>query len=304
MFGGMHTIGDFDRTAILSGPATVSPMAFANTVINAAAGQTAIWHNLCGVNSTVATGSISGISAIGHGADLIRCGRSTAVLAGGVDEFSIESFSGFGHAGLLCANSSNLECPVPFDHRRNGFALGEGSGFLVLEELTYAMNRGATILAEVRGFATAFDCSQGKNEEIAVRTLTRAMRTALARSNLVPADIDLVSASANGSVARDDYELSALGNVFGNRAERLPVTAIKCGIGEAFGASGPAQVAIAIQTLHSGKLPGVTGLQEPPPACPTLTISAETQAVGTRRALINGLGLDGNCCSVVVALPQ
>lgn len=72
MFAGMHNIGDFDRTAITSGPASVSPMAFANTVINAAAGQTAIWHNMRGPNTTVAAGSISGISAVGHGADLIR----------------------------------------------------------------------------------------------------------------------------------------------------------------------------------------------------------------------------------------
>src|SRR6266851_8800556 len=95
MFGGMHTIAEFDRTALTFGPATVSPMAFANTVINAAAGQAAIWHNLRGVNSTVAAGSVSGIGAVAYGADLIRHGRSSALLAGGVDEFSLESFVGF-----------------------------------------------------------------------------------------------------------------------------------------------------------------------------------------------------------------
>src|SRR5205823_3514354 len=101
MFGGMHTIGDFDRTATTSGPSMVSPMAFANTVINAAAGQCAIWHNLRGMNTTVAAGSVSGLRAIGHAFDLIRSGKAPAVLAGGVDEFSIESYYGFAGAGLL-----------------------------------------------------------------------------------------------------------------------------------------------------------------------------------------------------------
>ena len=75
MFGGMHTIGEFDRSALLSGPASVSPMSFANTVISAATGQTAIWHHLRGVNSTIAAGSISGLSAVSYASDLIRLGQ-------------------------------------------------------------------------------------------------------------------------------------------------------------------------------------------------------------------------------------
>jgi 3-oxoacyl-[acyl-carrier-protein] synthase II len=301
MFGGMHTIGDFDRTAIVSGAASVSPMAFANTVINAAAGQTAIWHNLRGANSTVATGSTSGSSAVGHGTDLIQSGRSKAVLAGGADEFSVESFCGFGRAGLLCTNGACPELPVPFDRRRNGFALGEGAGFLALEELTYAVQRGAELLAEVKGYATAFDHLQGKDPDLAVRTLVRAIRKALDRSGIGPDEIDFVSASGNGSVVGDRYELGALALVFGDRARDLPVTAIKCGTGEALGASGPTQLAVAIETLNNKMLPGVIGLQDLPPACPLQRISAETQTINARTALVNGVGLDGNCCSIVIA---
>src|SRR5258708_31622815 len=72
MLSGMHTIAEFDRTALTSGPASVSPMAFANTVINAAAGQAAIWHNLRGANSTVAAGSASGVCAVANAADVVR----------------------------------------------------------------------------------------------------------------------------------------------------------------------------------------------------------------------------------------
>ena len=302
MFSGMHTIGDFDRTAIVSGPASVSPMAFANTVISAPAGQAAIWHNMRGANTTVATGSISGISAVGNASELIRAGTSQAVLAGGVDEFSIESFCGFGRARLLCTNRVGPEIPTPFDQRRNGFALGEGSGFLALEELTYARERGAQILAEVKGYAIAFDHSQGKDADLAVRTIVRTMQTALDRGRTTIDDIDFVSASANGSVARDCYELAALGSLFGSRARDLPVTAIKCGTGEALAASGPFQLAAAIETLRTGRLPGVIGLRELPPACPLQGIGSETRSINARKALINGVGLDGNCCSLVISL--
>jgi 3-oxoacyl-[acyl-carrier-protein] synthase II len=302
MLGGAHTIGDFDRTALVSGAASVSPMAFANTVINAAAGQTAIWHNLRGANSTVATGSISGISAVGHGTDLIRCGRSKALVAGGVDEFSDESFRGFDLAGLLCSNGACHECPVPFDLRRNGFALGEGSGFLVLEELTYANARGARILAEVKGYASAFDSSQGKDPDQAVGTLVRTMHTAMNRAGVTQHDIDFISASGNGSVTQDSYELDALATVFGGRAKELPVTAIKSAIAEALGGSGPTQIAVAIETLHNQLLPGIIGLQELAPTCPLQSLSSKTQTIKAHSALINGVGLDGNCCSIVVAV--
>ena len=304
MFAGMHNIGDFDRTAITSGPASVSPMAFANTVINAAAGQTAIWHNMRGPNTTVAAGSISGISAVGHGADLIRDIGSRAVLSGGVDELSVESFCGFGRARLLCTNHACAELPIPFEQNRNGFALGEGAGFLVLEELNEAMKRGANVMAEIKGYATAFDPTQGKDSGLAIRTLSRSIRMAVKRSGMTTDEIDFVSASANGSVARDPQEIAALASVFGARADALPITAIKSGIGEALAASGPAQIAVAIETFRTGELPGVIGLNALSPDCSLKGISSTTRTMKARTALINGLGLDGNCCSLVIALPQ
>lgn len=302
MFGGMHTIAEFDRTAIISGPASVSPMTFANTVINAAAGQTAIWHHLRGANSTVATGSVSGISAIGHASDWITEGRSTVVFAGGADEVSIESFRGFARAGLLCADRDCGEVPVPFDQRRNGFALGEGAGFLVLEDLAHAERRDARAVAEIKGHGAAFDVSQGRDPNLTVRAIVRAIKTAIGRSGMTIDSIDFVSASANGSITGDCCELSALAAVFGERAREMPVTAIKSGTGETLGASGPLQVAVAIKTLNSGILPGIIGLAELPPACPLENVLARTRTITARTALINGVGLDGNCCSLVLAL--
>src|SRR5712692_9146723 len=120
MFGSLHTISEFDRRILEAGPEYVSPMDFANTVINAAAGQAAIWHNLRGINSTISAGAASGLQAIGYGAELIRCGRLKALLAGGAEEFCFESFLGFCRAGMLCGSSGGAgERPIPFDARRN-----------------------------------------------------------------------------------------------------------------------------------------------------------------------------------------
>jgi 3-oxoacyl-[acyl-carrier-protein] synthase II len=278
----------------------VSPMAFANTVINAAAGQTAIWHNLRGANSTVATGSTSGISAVGHAAELIQRGRATVALAGGVDELSVESFLGFGRAGFLCTNGCHPETPVPFDAQRNGFALGEGACILVLEDLEHAKSRGAKPLAEIGGYSAAFDPSQGQDSNSAISAIARAMRIAAQRSHLEVDAIDFISASANGSVLHDCYELSALCQTFGPRGKRLPVTAIKCGTGETLAASGALQIAVSFQTLETQEIPGITGLGNLPPGCPMEEILPNTRRIRARHALVNGVGFDGNCCSLVI----
>src|SRR6185295_2478049 len=95
----------FDRRGLQLGPAHASPLDFANSVINAAAGQAAIWHNLRGVNSTLSAGEASGLQAIAYAADLIRGGRAEALLAGGAEELCFESFLGYYRAGRLCGSA-------------------------------------------------------------------------------------------------------------------------------------------------------------------------------------------------------
>jgi 3-oxoacyl-[acyl-carrier-protein] synthase II len=301
MFGGVHTIAEFDRAQLTSGPASASPMAFSNTVINAPAGQAAIWHGLRGVNTTIAVGSISGLAAIGQAADLVRFRKVDAILAGGVDEFCFESFHGFSQAGLLCQGGLELEFPIPFDRRRNGFALGEGAAFLMLEDRESAESRGAAVLGQLEGHGNAFDCSCGRDPEFATRAIVMAMRHALLRSGLKPGDVDFVSASANGSVLQDYYEGRALKEVFTDRAEELPVTAIKGSTGESLGASGPFQVIAGIETLRHGTLPGIPRLQELPFEFPLGGVTPVSRRIRAQRALVNAVGLDGNVCSLVIA---
>jgi 3-oxoacyl-[acyl-carrier-protein] synthase II len=299
MFGSVHTIAKFDRHALEQGPACASPMDFANTVINAAAGQTAIWHNLRGINSTISSGSASGLAALCYATDLIRFAGQTAVLAGGADEFCFESFCGFERAGMLHV-SDDSTFPVPFHAQRTGFALGEAAGLLMLEEWEAAQARGARILAEVRGHGSVYD-SSGHEQTMAVRSIARAMSDALNDAGILPGEVTCISASANGSVQADQDEASAIHSLFNGNSHAIPITAIKSMIGETLGSSGSLQAIDLVETIRSSVLPGIRGLEQQDPLLPELNFCYEQHEINKCCGLINSIGLDGNVYSLVIS---
>jgi len=299
MFGSLLTIAEFDRRALQAGVAYASPINFSNTVINAAAGQTAILHNLRGVNTTVCVGGASGLQAVAHATDLVRGGRSDALLAGGADELCFESFYAFRRAGLLCGDGGDF--PFPFDARRNGAALGEGAAILMLEDEESARERGSRALAEVKGCGSAYDPSRGHDEEMSVASIARSMRQALGDARLAPSEIDCLSASANGSPSGDRREARAVAEVFGELARALPVTAIKSMLGESLGAAGATQAVAVLSSLRDGVLPGIRNLEEFEEEFPLASARASNQTINVTHVLINSIGHDGHCCSLVLA---
>ena len=308
MFCSVHTISEFDRRGLTAGPDYVKPLDFANTVINAAAGQTAIWHDLRGINSTIATGVSSGLQAIGYAADLIRSGRAVALLAGGAEEMCYESYFGFDRAGLLCGSRSDVgngkresEFSVPFDARRNGFAVGEGAAFLMLEERQAAERRGAILLGEIRGHGRRFDPSCGVDSTAAIGSIERAIDQALTESAIAADRVDAVSAGANGSVREDAHEAAAIAKVFADRAATLPVTANKALMGEALGASGGLQAVAAIESIRASALPGTCGLEQTEPGFPLGAVGPDVREFEMHNVLLNSVGFDGNCCALVLA---
>src|SRR2546425_789485 len=301
MFCSVHTISEFDRRAIEAGPAYASPMDFSNTVINAAAGQTAIVHNLRGVNTTISTGLTSGLEAISYAADLIRSGRERALLAGGADELCFESFYGFDCAGLLCRSHGRAgDFPIPFDARRNGLALGEGAALLMLEDAALARERGARVLGEIRGHGSSYDCSRGQGGKDSVEAIAAAIRRALHDAFMLPSEIDCLSASANGTDAGDRHEAHGAFAGLNGQTHRLPVTAIKSMLGETLGASGAMQAVSLLQTMRDGVLPGIRQLEEFEDDFPLEMAQAESQEVDVINGLINSTGLDGHCCSLIL----
>ena len=306
MFGSMHTISEFDRRALVEGVSYVSPLDFANTVINAAAGQAAIWHKLRGINSTIAAGEASGLMALSSAADLIRYGRQTAVLAGGADEFCFESFCGFERAGLLCAAGDDGEFAIPFDARRTGFALAEAAALLMLEEWDFAQTRGAQILTEVIGYGSAYDPAR-RNRELDRQSQTpnamlRAVQGAIMDADISPQAIGCVAASANGSVAADRAEAWAIKAALNGNGAKTPVTAIKSMLGEALGASGALAAVDLIESLRDRTLPPIAGLEKTEGDMPDLDFCRQPRKLpaGCDVGLVNSMSFDGHACALLV----
>jgi len=296
MFCSVRTIAEFDRRAVQLGPSYASPLDFANSVINAAAGQAAIWHDLRGINTTMTGGEASSLLALAYAMDLIRYGRAEALLAGGAEELCFESFLGHDRAGRLGQR------PVPFDAQRDGFALAEGAAALMLESAEGAAIRGARILATLRGHGETFDPSAGEDEVAAAEAVARAVRLALDDAEVAPGDLDLLVLAANGSVRGDCAEARGVAQVLGPRAADIPVAAPKAQLGEALGASGAFQALAALGAFTDGRVPGVTGLESTEEEFPLGGVSAETRQLDRRPrlALLHAAGTDGQCCAVVV----
>ena len=298
-YGSMHTIGEFDRRGLKLGPNFVSPFDFANSVINAAAGQAAIWHKLTGVNSTLSGGEASGLQAIAYAADLIRSGQTDVALAGGAEELCFESALAYSRAGRLCGEGGEA---IPFDARRGGFAPAEGAGLLVLEAAEVAEARGAKILARIAGSGTAF--APERNADLAA-ALARSIAAALAGR---PAGrLACVGSGASGARDLDAWEAEGIARVLAAAgAEGVAVAAIKANLGEALGASGAFQAIGLIATLADGRLPGIAGLGATDEGFPLPGVSAAARTVpvgpGTL-ALATAISADGPATALLLAAP-
>jgi 3-oxoacyl-[acyl-carrier-protein] synthase II len=297
VFSSAATICRFDCQAVSEGPFYASPLDFANTVINAPSGQTAIWHALRGVNQTLATGVSSGLHAIGAAADAVGAGRTSVVLAGGVEELSVDAVRAFTAAGMLCTPDRPSR---PFDADSGGLSLSEGAALLVVETRDTAEHRGDRAMAEVRGYGQAFDVSRRRDETRSVRAIVRSMRLALEQACLGPDEIDVVCAAANGVTSMDRHEALAIAAVFESRRRFPRICAVKSRLGEALGAGGPLQCVAMIEAMRTGILPAaldichfrdtfVESLHEP-----------ELTREGIRTCIVNSLSYDGHSCSLVL----
>ncbi len=298
MFGSVRTIAEFDRRGLTAGPNYVKPLDFANSVINAPAGQTVIWHHLTGVNSTITGGPTAGVLALVYAADLIRAGRAEVLLAGGSDELCYEALLSFSGAGLL-HSSTEPRFPVPFARGREGLALGEGAALLVLEEEEHARRRGAQVIGEVVGHGSAFDASRGRSVADGAAALERAIRLALADAGARADQVGVLAVAASGSVVGDLAEALALVAVLGEDSRGQGVVAVKAHLGETLGASGGFQAIAALASLEHHTVPGLPGGVEVDGDI-RLPLSASPTVVHRELGLVTALGGDGQVAAVLI----
>ncbi len=291
VFCGLNTISEFDRHALVKGPKYAKPMDFANTVINAAAGQTALWFDLQGSNATIAAGPSSGLQSIVNAASLIAAGREAAILAGGMEALCFESLYSFSKTGMLARTGNH---GIPFSSNSSGFILGEGAGFLMLESSETANTKGSNMIAEIRGSADGFDPNLGQDPASAVSTMVRVMTQACKQAQMDPRDIDCICASANGSKL-DALEARAIMETF--QSGPPPVAAPKAVLGECLGASGAFGVIAMLESMKRGRIPEISGLDPNHSPFPKTSF----RATSYKTCLIHATGYDGRSCALIIS---
>lgn len=294
MFGSIHSITSFDWSGLEDGPNLVNPMDFPNTVINSAAGQTAIKFKLGGINTTICCGPASGLYALNYAADFLRLGRARALLAGGVEELSEEAFLGFQKNGILSATGAAR----PWAAARDGAVLGEGATLLVLETADAARARGAQPWAEIAGFGCAQDAHSTSAFDISADGATAAIRMALDSAGVSAGQVACFVAAASGSRPGDAMEARALLNIFGPRFAEVPVCAPKAALGESLGAAGATAALIAALALQKQCLPPTVGIPERGGA--GIRLMPQAQTIRGDYALINAFSCDGNNAALVL----
>ena len=292
-FGSIASISDFDREALTDGARYVNPALFPNTVINSPASQVSIRFGIRGFNATISTGFCASLDAIGYAVDQIRLGRARVVFAGGVEELCFQTFLGFHKSGCL-AGLKGPEICAPFDKRRNGVVLGEGSCVLVLEELESAVSRKANIYAEISGFGASFGPGN----------LSKAILSALKDSRLGPGEVDFVSSCANSTKDLDLAETNAIKEVFGGEAKGLSISAVKSMLGECYSASAGFQVAAAVESIRRQAAFPTVNYQQKDEFCDLNYVVNKAKSCKINKALINASAKSGHNSSLIISKYQ
>jgi 3-oxoacyl-[acyl-carrier-protein] synthase II len=301
-YGSINSISSFDFQSLREGPNYVNPMDFPNTVLNAPASRASIFCNATGLNTTISNGVTSGVDSIIYASDFLRMGRVKAVVAGGVHGLTHDIFWGSHNSKILAGSKEGtLEICAPFDKRRNGMVIGEASAVVILETLEDAMRRNAHIYAEVKGYGTAFEPKMAVTKDYQIDGNRRAITNAIHDANLTLHDISYISANAYSGIYGDTMETQVIKDVFGMRANLIPVTAIKSMTGECFDASGALQTIAALMSIKTHVIPPTINYQEHDEACDLDYVPNKSRVMPVKNVLINSFSRLGNNSSLIIS---
>jgi 3-oxoacyl-[acyl-carrier-protein] synthase II len=292
-YGSIGSIAAFDTEALREGPSYVNPMEFPNTVLNAPASRVSILLGVTGPNATISTGEASGLDALGYATDFLRLGRAGAMLAGGVFGLGEDVYRGFAGTGALSASGL---C-APFDRRRDGVVLGEGSCLLFLEPLSSARQRHARIYGEVTGYGNGFRPHGGDP----VASGRRVIRAALGHTPTAPQDGWCVFSGANSTPGGDRLEASTLRAAFDGGSACPPVSAIKSMCGECLDASGALQAAAALLALTERVVPPTINHRVADEDCAVDCVPNAARHMEVAHALVTASSYAGHCSALVLS---
>jgi 3-oxoacyl-[acyl-carrier-protein] synthase II len=300
--GGISSLLASDKVLHAKGPDRVSPFTVPQLMPNAAAGQIAMALKLRGPNFCTTTACAASNHAIGLAFQAIQLGEADAMIAGGSEAAFVDiALVAFAQMTALSTkfNDRPAEASRPFDARRDGFVMGEGAGALLLEEREHALERGATIQAEMIGFGQSADAFHitAPSEDGSGAAL--AMRRALRSAGIEPTDVGYINAHATSTPTGDISEAKAIRLAFGDHADRLAVSATKSMIGHLFGAAGAVEGVATVLALREGILPPTINLTDQDPAVDLDLVPNQARKADVEVALSNGFGFGGHNAVVI-----
>jgi nodulation protein E len=285
--GGQSTLDESFRRVYLDKRTRVFPLTIPKLMANAPASQISMDCGLRGPAFAVASACASATHAIGIAFHMVRAGVVDCAVTGGTEAcITFGTVRGWEAMRVMAPDVCR-----PFSKGRMGLVLGEGAAMMVLEPLTRAQARGATILGEIAGFGMSADAADLTAPDLG--GMVRAMQAAFDDAKLAPSDIQYVNAHGTGTAANDETETKALHAAFGPHARKLAISSTKSMIGHALGAAGALELVATLLAVRDGIAPPTIGYLEPDPACDLDYVPNQARTLPIEAAVSNSFAFGG-----------
>lgn len=296
--GGIGTFENVYEKMINRGPRSVSPYFIPMMIPNMAAGTIAIRYGCRGAALPAVSACASGTNALGEAYRVIKHGYADVVISGGTEAaITKSSVAGFINMQALNHEPDPMKASLPFNINRGGFVIGEGAGALVLEEYEHAVNRGAKILAEFKGYGSTCDAHHMTAPDPEAKGASEAVRAAYLECGRPDASEIYVNAHGTGTPLNDKSETLALKKVFGDDAYKLTISSTKSMTGHMLGGTGAVEAVASILALDKGIIPPTVGLDAPDPDCDLDYVPLKAREAQLKYAMSTSLGFGGhNAC--------
>ncbi len=300
--GGLNGIAETAITLNERGPRRVSPFFIPGRLINLISGYVSIKHGFRGPNHSVVTACSTGAHAIGDAARLIALGDADVMVAGGAEA----TISRIGIAGFIACkalsthfNDTPEKASRPYDQDRDGFVMGEGAGAVVLEDMDHALARGAKMYAEVVGYGLSGDAHHITAPAPDGDGGYRAMKAAVERAGIEPAEIDYVNAHGTSTPLGDEIELAAVERLYGNKGDGLTMSSTKSAIGHLLGAAGAVEAIFSLLAMRDNIAPPTLNLDNPSVETGVDLVPLKAQNKEINTVLSNSFGFGGTNASLI-----
>jgi 3-oxoacyl-[acyl-carrier-protein] synthase II len=293
--GGFEVIEREHRNLLEKGPGRISPFFIPATIINLASGHVSMRTGAKGPNSATATACTTSTHAVGDSFKIIQRGDAEVMICGGA-EASITPMGIGGFAAMRALSTRNddpARASRPWDAQRDGFVVGEGSGILILEELEFARQRGAPILAEIAGYGMSADAFHITAPSDDGDGAMRVMRNALKDAAVAPEEVDYINAHGTSTGVGDRIETIAVKRCFGEHARQVAVSSTKSMTGHLLGGAGGLEAGITVLALRDQIAPPTINYEFPDPECDLDYVPNQARPMAIRYALSNSFGFGG-----------